>query len=231
MLLLAGLGNPGPRYANNRHNIGFMVVDEIVRRYGFGAWRGRFRAHVSEGRIGGQKVLCLKPETYMNRSGESLREAVGFFKLELDDLIVFHDELDLAPGKLRVKKGGGHGGHNGLRSIDAHLGPDYWRVRLGIGHPGEKGLVHSYVLSDFAKADGPWLEKLIDVVAQQAPRLVEKDASAFMSHVAQVMTPPRPKPPKPADMKPADLEAKQSTKDAAKKDADKNLEDDKDHGI
>ncbi|MEM7169341.1 MAG: aminoacyl-tRNA hydrolase [Pseudomonadota bacterium] len=198
MLLLAGLGNPGPKYAHNRHNIGFMAVDEIVRRHAFGPWRSRFRAQVSEGRIGAEKVLCLKPDTFMNRSGESLREAVAFFKLSTEDLIVLHDDLDLAPGKLRVKKGGGHGGHNGLRSIDAHLGKDYWRVRLGIGHPGEKDLVHGYVLHDFAKADDVWLDKLIDGIAQELPRLVEGDSSTFMSKIAQTLAPPREKPTKPA---------------------------------
>lgn len=198
MFLLAGLGNPGPRYAKNRHNIGYMAVDEIVRRHGFGPWRLRFQAQVSEGRIDDRKVLCLKPETFMNLSGQAVGEALRFYKLEPSQLFVLHDEIDLAPGKVRVKRGGGHGGHNGLRSIDSHIGKDYWRVRLGVGHPGDKDLVQGYVLRDFPKADMTWVEKLTDVVAAECPRLLAGDEAGFMSKVAHAMNPPRPKPPRKA---------------------------------
>ena len=153
MLLLVGLGNPGPKYADNRHNIGFMAVDEIVRRHGFGAWRARFHGLAADGVLDGQKVLALKPTTFMNHSGRAVGEAMRFFKLEPAAVTVIHDEIDLAFGKVRVKRGGGHAGHNGLRDIDAHIGADFWRVRVGIGHPGDKELVHGHVLSDFAKAD------------------------------------------------------------------------------
>jgi len=194
MLLLVGLGNPGPRYARNRHNIGFMVLDEIVRRHGFGPWRARFQGQAAEGRIGNAKVLALKPETYMNESGRAVGEALRFFKLAPDQVLVLHDEIDLAPGKVRVKTGGGAGGHNGIRSIDNHIGRAYRRVRLGVGHPGDKERVHGHVLQDFAKAEMPWVEKLIDCVATEIPLLVAGDDAAFMSRVAHVMTPPRPKP-------------------------------------
>jgi PTH1 family peptidyl-tRNA hydrolase len=196
MFLLAGLGNPGPRHALNRHNIGFMAADEIVRRHGFGPWRLRFQSLVSEGRIDGLKVFCLKPETYMNLSGQAVGEAMRFYKLDPDRLIVLHDDIDLTPGKVRVKRGGGHGGHNGLRSIDSHVGKDYWRVRIGVGHPGDKELVHGHVLRDFAKADMPWVEKLTDALAREIPRLLDGDDAGFMSRVAQTMNPPRPKPPR-----------------------------------
>ena len=153
MQLWVGLGNPGAQYARNRHNIGFMAVDAIAVAHGFGPWRAKFQGQLAEGRIGGQKLLLLKPETYMNLSGDAVRAALGFYKLTPADLTVFHDELDLPAGKLRLKAGGGHAGHNGLRSIDAHVGPDFQRVRLGIGHPGDKHLVSPHVLGDFAKAD------------------------------------------------------------------------------
>jgi PTH1 family peptidyl-tRNA hydrolase len=198
MLLLAGLGNPGPRYAGNRHNIGFMAVDEIVRRHSFSAWRSRFQADCAEGRLGGEKVLAMKPQTYMNESGRAVGEALRFFKLNPEDVVVLYDEIDLEPGKLRVKQGGGTGGHNGIRSIESHIGKDFWRVRLGVGHPGHKDLVHGYVLSDFAKADKVWLEKLLDAVADEIPALIEGDAPRFMSRVAEIIAPPRPKKPKPA---------------------------------
>jgi len=197
MLLLAGLGNPGPRYADNRHNIGFMAVDEIVRRHSFSPWRNRFQADCAEGRLGGEKVLVLKPQTYMNESGRAVGEALRFFKLAPEDVIVLYDEIDLAPGKIRVKQGGGTGGHNGIRSIESHIGKDFWRVRLGVGHPGQKELVHGHVLGDFAKADRVWLEKLLDAVATEIPVLAEGDAPRFMSRVAEMTAPPRPKKPKP----------------------------------
>jgi PTH1 family peptidyl-tRNA hydrolase len=196
MLLLVGLGNPGPRHAGNRHNIGFMAVDEIVRRHGFGSWRTRFQSRISEGRIAGEKVLALEPETYMNESGRAVGEAVRFFKLDPEtQVIVIYDEIDLKPGKVKVKLGGGAGGHNGIRSIDNHIGRDYRRVRLGIGHPGDKDLVHGHVLQDFAKAETAERDKLIDALATELPRLIEGDDSGFMSRLAHIMNPPKPKPP------------------------------------
>lgn len=195
MLLLVGLGNPGPRYAGNRHNIGYMAVDEIVRRHGFGPWRTRFRGQVSEGRMGDAKLLALKPETYMNESGRSVGEALRFYKLEPGAVLVFHDDLDLRPGKVKVKRGGGPGGHNGLRSLDAHIGRDYRRVRLGIGHPGHKDLVYPYVLKDFSKEEAKTVDKLIDAVAAELPKLISGDEGAFMSRIAHLMAPPKPKPP------------------------------------
>ena len=184
MKLIAGLGNPGGKYAANRHNIGFMAVDEIARRHGFSPWRRRFSGEVAEGRLGGEKTLLLKPMTFMNESGRSLGEAVRFYKLAPEDVLVIHDELDLAPGKLRIKSGGGHAGHNGLRSIMAHMGADFHRLRLGIGHPGDKRAVHAYVLHDFARADRDWLEPLIDAIAARADLLAKGDFAGFMNKVA-----------------------------------------------
>ena len=160
MHIFVGLGNPGAKYAQNRHNIGFMALDEIASAHGFGPWKTRFQGLVSEGRFGSDKVVLIKPETFMNLSGQSVGEAMRFYKLAPDDITVFHDELDLAPGKCRAKLGGGHAGHNGLRSIHAHIGPDYHRIRLGIGHPGHKDAVARYVLNDFAKAEAGWLDDL-----------------------------------------------------------------------
>jgi len=156
--LFVGLGNPGAKYAHNRHNVGFMALEQIAADHGFSPWRGKFQGAFSEGRLGREKVILLKPETFMNLSGQSVGEAMRFYKLEPEDVTVFHDELDLAPRKIRVKQGGGHAGHNGLRSIHQHIGPDYWRVRIGIGHPGHKDRVSGYVLHDFAKADADWLD-------------------------------------------------------------------------
>ncbi len=197
MRLLVGLGNPGPRHARNRHNIGFMAVDEVVRRYGFGPWRTRFQGRIAEGRVGGEKLLALQPQTYMNESGRAVGEILRFYKLEPEQAVVLHDEIDLKPGKVKVKLGGGPGGHNGLRSIDDHIGRDYWRVRLGVGHPGDKDLVHGHVLHDFAKADEDWLGKLLEAVATELPLLLAGDERTFMSKVNQVQVPPRPKPPRP----------------------------------
>jgi len=198
MLLLVGLGNPGPRHAKNRHNIGFMAVDEIVRRHGFGPWRTRFSGRIAEGRIDGGKVLALEPETYMNESGRAVGEAVRFYKLEPESqVIVIYDEIDLKQGKVKIKLGGGAGGHNGIRSIDNHIGRDYRRVRLGIGHPGDKDLVHGHVLQDFAKVEVAGRDKLIDAVAAELARLIAGDDGGFMSRVAHIMNPPKPKPPKP----------------------------------
>ncbi len=171
--------------ARQRHNIGFMAVDEIARRHGFGPWRQRFRGLTAEGTLGGQRVLLLKPGTYMNASGESVQPAAAFFKLEPADVTAFHDELDLAPGKVRVKRGGGAAGHNGLRSMDRILGtPEYWRVRLGIGHPGDKARVHGWVLGDFHKTDQAWLADLLDAVADAAPMLAAGRPEDFMTRVA-----------------------------------------------
>ncbi len=194
MLLLVGLGNPGNKYADNRHNIGFMAVDEIVRRHGFSPERRRFQGLVSEGTLAGKKVLTLKPQTFMNESGRSVGEAARFFKIEPEQIIVFHDELDLEPGKLRVKKGGGLAGHNGLKSMAAHIGKDFRRVRLGIGHPGDKNKVMGYVLRDFPKADDKWLDPLLDAMAEAAPLLCGKDDAAFASKVALILKPPVHKP-------------------------------------
>lgn len=192
MRLLVGLGNPGPKYANNRHNIGFMAVDEIVRRHNFSPYRKRFQGEVAEGVIAGEKVLALKPQTYMNESGRAVAEAVRFYKLQPGDVVVFHDELDLAPGRLRVKKGGGHAGHNGLRSIAQHIGPDYARVRMGIGHPGSKDRVTGYVLADFAKADRDWLEDMTTAIADHVDLLLAGRDSDFMSKVAMRLKPAEP---------------------------------------
>ena len=185
MLLWVGLGNPEPGMARQRHNIGFMAVDTIVHRHGFSPWRQRFRGLVAEGAVGGTRVLALKPLTYMNASGESVQAAAGFFKLAPEAITAFHDELDLAPGKVRVKRGGGAAGHNGLRSMDRMLGtPDYWRVRLGIGHPGVKERVQGHVLGDFAKADGPWVADLLDAVGDASGMLAAGRPEDFMTRVA-----------------------------------------------
>ncbi|MGY3448028.1 aminoacyl-tRNA hydrolase [Bradyrhizobium sp. USDA 4353] len=183
MLLFVGLGNPGAKYARNRHNIGFMAVDEICRRHRFSPWRRRFQGEASEGTLGSERVILLKPTTFMNESGRAVQEAASFFKLGVGDVTVFQDELELAPGKLRVKVGGGIAGHNGLRSISAHLGNDYRRVRLGIGHPGVKELVHGHVLSDFAKSEMPWVEALCEAVADSAELLTGKRDSTFANKV------------------------------------------------
>ncbi|OAN48025.1 aminoacyl-tRNA hydrolase [Paramagnetospirillum marisnigri] len=192
-LLVVGLGNPGPQYARNRHNIGFMAADELVRRHSFSPWRSKFQGEVAEGSIGGEKVLALKPQTFMNLSGQSVAAAARFLKIATSDIIVLHDELDIAPGRLKVKRGGGAGGHNGLKSIDAHLGADYRRVRLGIGHPGDKALVSGFVLHDFAKADEAWITPLLDAVAESFPLLVGGDDTGFMTRVAHLTAPPKPK--------------------------------------
>jgi peptidyl-tRNA hydrolase, PTH1 family len=184
MLLIAGLGNPGPKYAKNRHNIGFMAADAIARRHNFAPWQKRFSAEISEGKLDGERVLLLKPQTFMNDSGRAVGEAMRFHKLELGDLVVVYDELDLVPGKLRVKTGGGSGGHNGIRSIDAHCGKDYRRARIGIGHPGSKDLVYNYVLNDFAKADQVWVEPMLDAISEASPLLAKNDDAGFMNKVA-----------------------------------------------
>lgn len=185
MLLWVGLGNPEPGMARNRHNIGFMALDVIAIRHGFSPWRQRFKGLVAEGNVGGQKILLLRPMTYMNASGESVQAAAAFFKLPTEAITAFHDELDLAPGKMRVKKGGGAAGHNGLRSMDRMLGsPEYWRVRLGIGHPGDKARVLSYVLGDFGKDEKDWLIRFLDAIAEAAPLLATDKIPDFMSKIA-----------------------------------------------
>jgi PTH1 family peptidyl-tRNA hydrolase len=185
MLLWVGLGNPEPGMARQRHNIGFMAIDVIARRHGFSPWRQRFKGHVAEGVVGGEKILALKPMTYMNVSGESVQGAAAFFKIPAAGITVFHDELDLAPGKVRVKRGGGAAGHNGLRSMDQMLGTqDYWRVRLGIGHPGDKARVTGHVLGDFAKADLDWLLPCLDAVADEAALLAAAKPEDFMTRIA-----------------------------------------------
>jgi PTH1 family peptidyl-tRNA hydrolase len=197
MLLLVGLGNPGARYAGNRHNIGFMAADLIVRRHGFSPWRKRFQGEAAEGTLDGVKVLALKPQTFMNNSGQSVGEAMNFYKLTPNDVVVLYDEIDLAPGKVKVKLGGGAAGHNGIRSIDAHIGPDFWRVRLGVGHPGDKARVHGHVLSEFAKADDVWVEKLLVAVSDAIPLMARRQDGKFMSKVALLTQPPpeKKKPP------------------------------------
>ena len=189
MIIIAGLGNPGPRYEKNRHNIGFMAADEIARRWRFGPERAKFQSIVSEGEVEGTKVLLMKPQTYMNESGRAVGEAMRFYKLSPSDIVVFHDELDLPPAKLRLKTGGGAGGHNGLRSIIQHIGEAFRRVRLGIGHPGRKELVHAYVLHDFAKADEDWLIPLLDAIAEQAPLIGQGKDQTFANKAHLALNP------------------------------------------
>ena len=191
MRLFVGLGNPGGKYAGNRHNIGFMALDRIAEDHGFTPWRSKFQGEVSEGKFGSDKVILLKPMTFMNKSGQSVGEAMRFYKLESTDITVLHDELDLAPGKCRVKAGGGHAGHNGLRSIHQHIGPHYDRVRLGIGHPGHKDAVAGYVLRDFPKADQEWLDDLMRGISDGAEHLARDDGGKFMNAVALRVAPPR----------------------------------------
>ena len=193
MRLLVGLGNPGPRYAGNRHNIGFMAVDAIVRRHSFSAIRERFHGLTAEGTIDGEKVIALAPQTFMNDSGRAVQAAVQFFKLQPADVIVLYDEIDLPLAKVKVKRGGGAGGHNGIRSIDAHIGPDYWRVRLGVDHPGQKELVKSYVLMDFFKEEQPQVQAMLDAVTDAIPLMIAGDDGRFMNKVSLAINPPPPK--------------------------------------
>mgnify|MGYP000173617027 CR=1 FL=1 len=204
MKLFVGLGNPGTKYARNRHNIGFMAVDGIIRRHSFSPERQKFQALMCDGLMGGEKVVALKPQTYMNESGQSVGEAMRFFKLEPKDVIVFYDELDLAPGKIRVKLGGGAAGHNGIRSIASHIGPEFRRVRIGIGHPGHKDAVMPYVLGDFSKAQhADWLDAMLDAIADAAPMLAEGKDATFANKVHLAIHPEPPKKAKPAsDKKP-----------------------------
>lgn len=196
MLLIVGLGNPGEKYARHRHNVGFMAVDAIADAHRFGPERKKFQGLLREGEIGGEKFFALKPQTFMNDSGQSVGAAMRFYKLAPADVVVFHDELDLVSGKIKVKAGGGHAGHNGLRSIDEHIGPDFRRVRIGIGHPGDKTRVTGHVLGDFAKVDQEWLGAVLGALAKAAAKLAEGDAK-YGSAVAHLLTPPKPKAPKP----------------------------------
>jgi PTH1 family peptidyl-tRNA hydrolase len=191
MKLLVGLGNPGPEYANNRHNVGFLALDAIARRWQFGPWKKRLGGLTAEGDVLGHRTVALKPLTYMNESGRSVGEASRFLKIVPGSIVVVHDELDLPPAKIRTKSGGGNGGHNGLRSIDAHLGTkDYRRLRVGIGHPGDKALVSEYVLHDFGKGDRLWVEPLLDAIAESASLLLDGNDAGFMNKVARLSAPP-----------------------------------------
>ncbi|HKW55431.1 MAG TPA: aminoacyl-tRNA hydrolase [Stellaceae bacterium] len=194
--LIVGLGNPGARYERNRHNIGFMAVDTVVRRHGVGALRSKFQSAITEGTIAGERVYVQKPQTFMNLSGDAVGEAARFYKIAPDEIAIIHDEIDLAPGKLKVKRGGGTAGHNGLRSIDDAIGEDFWRVRLGVGHPGVKELVQPYVLQNFDAEELLWVTPLIDAVADAIPLLIKGDASGFMTKVTLILKPPPPKPPR-----------------------------------
>jgi PTH1 family peptidyl-tRNA hydrolase len=187
MLLLVGLGNPGPRYAGNRHNVGFMAVEAIARRHGIGPWRRRFQGVAAEGPIGGERATLLLPGTFMNESGLAVAEAAHFYKIDVGHIVVFHDEIDLPPAKVRVKTGGGIAGHNGLRSISSHVGNDYRRVRIGVGHPGAKELVHPYVLGDFAKAERPWVEALCEIFAENAFMIAKGEDAGFQNKVHLAM--------------------------------------------
>ena len=204
MLILVGLGNPGPRYAQQRHNVGFMAVDAVHARHRFAPWRQKFQAEIAEGTLAGERVLLMKPLTYMNESGRAVGEAARFYKVAPGDIVVVHDELDLPPGKFRVKAGGGHGGHNGLRSLSQHLGDAYRRLRIGIGHPGSKDAVHNYVLHDFPKADETWLRPLLDAIAAEAPLLAEGRDATFANRVHLAVAPPKAAKSKTTGAKPAE---------------------------
>lgn len=194
MFLIAGLGNPGAKYAHNRHNIGFLAADRLADAFRASPWSKKFQGEVCEARLKDKRLFLLKPHTFMNLSGESVGAAARFYKIEPENVIVFYDELDLPIGKLRVKQAGGNGGHNGLRSIDAHLGKNYWRVRIGIGRPEHKDAVTNYVLGDFSKAEWEIQDKMLDVIARHVPMLLEGDDTGYMNKVALEMNPPPPKP-------------------------------------
>jgi len=202
MKLFVGLGNPGADYARHRHNVGFLAVERIAQHHGLGPWKKRFHGLSCDGVIAGRKVALLKPQTYMNDSGRSVGEAMRYLKIAPEDVIVFHDELDLAPAKIKVKTGGGNAGHNGLRSLSAHIGNEYARVRIGIGHPGSKDLVYRYVLHDFAKADAAWVGPLLDAIADAAPRLAAGDDARFLTDVARALKGGEAAPPKAAAPRP-----------------------------
>lgn len=191
MQLFVGLGNPGNKYAGNRHNIGFMALDRIANEHGFASWRSKFQGQLSEGVLGSEKIILLKPDTFMNKSGQSVGEAMRFYKLDSTDVTVFHDEIDLAPSKVRLKAGGGHAGHNGLRSIHQHIGAAYDRVRLGVGHPGHKDKVPGYVLSDFAKAEQDWLDDVLRGISDGAADLAKGDGPNFLNAIGRRVSPAR----------------------------------------
>lgn len=201
MKLIVGLGNPGPKYARNRHNVGFLALNAISAAHGFAIWRSKFQGQIAEGRLGAEKVLLLKPETFMNLSGDSVQAALAFHKLAPADLIVLHDEIDLPPGRVRIKTGGGAAGHNGLRSIAGHVGPDFQRVRIGVGHPGDKRLVSNYVLGDFAKDEAGWLDPLLSALAKAAPDLAAGETARFLTALAPASE--KPAAAKPAPARPA----------------------------
>lgn len=209
MLLFAGLGNPGAKYANNRHNVGFMAADVIARRHSFSPWSRKFQAEIAEGRIGGEKVLLIKPQTFMNLSGQAVGEALRFYKLDAAAVTVFYDEIELPAGKVRVKIGGGSAGHNGIRSLDQHIGNNYRRVRIGVGHPGAKEMVHGHVLGDFSKADQEWLDVLLDSIADSAELIAKGDDNSFMNRITLALrdklqpTGPDDTPPAKAPKRPA----------------------------
>jgi PTH1 family peptidyl-tRNA hydrolase len=190
--ILVGLGNPGPEFAQHRHNVGFMALQRIAERHGFGTAKSRFKGMTVEGRIQGKKILALKPTTFMNRSGDAVAEAAQFYKVPPNRIIVLYDELDIAPGKMKAKLGGGAAGHNGIRSIDGAIGPSFWRVRIGIGHPGHKELVHGYVLHAFAKADKDWLDPMLDAISDEIGLMLDGQGELFMTKVAARLTPQRP---------------------------------------
>ena len=194
MLLVIGLGNPGPEHAWNRHNIGFMVADGIAQRYHFESYRSRFSGLISRGEIEDERVSIFKPTRFMNESGRPVNEVIRYFKLSLDQVVVVHDDLDLMPGKVRVKTGGGTAGHNGLRSIDSHIGKDYRRIRIGIGHPGERAVVSNYVLSDFGKEDQLWLDRVIPAVTDAIPFILRRDGAGFTNKISLLTNPPADRP-------------------------------------
>jgi peptidyl-tRNA hydrolase, PTH1 family len=194
MRLLVGLGNPGSRYTGNRHNIGFLALDAIARRYSFSGERSRFNSLACEGHVDGVKIVAIKPQTYMNLSGDAVLPALQFFKLSPADIVVLHDDIDLPLGRVRIKRGGGAAGHNGLRSIDETIGPDYWRIRLGVGHPGEPGRVRGFVLDNFSKDEMPEVARVLDAIAETFPLMASGDADRFRSRVDVILNPPPPKP-------------------------------------
>jgi len=199
--LFVGLGNPGTEYQRHRHNVGFMAVDEIIRRFSFSTPQKKYKGEIAQGEIEGQKVFVLKPQTYMNLSGESVQAAAAFYKVKPENIIVFYDELDVEPSKLKIKQGGGAGGHNGIKSIDQHLGKNYWRVRIGIGHPGDRARVTGYVLGNFMTSDETWLDKLLPLIADYSGLLLKNKMNDFASQVTQAMLPPKPKKEKLEDIK------------------------------
>ena len=214
MQLFVGLGNPGSKYAQNRHNVGFMALDAIASDHGFSPWRAKFDGQIAEGRLGRDKIVLLKPGTFMNLSGQSVGKAMQFFKLDSTDITVFQDEIDLEPGKIRVKDGGGHAGHNGLRSLHQHIGPHYSRVRIGVGHPGHKDRVAGYVLHDFSKADQEWLDPLIDGISKGAPELAAGDSSGFLNAVGLRKAPKQSKKPRNSDNQPSKPQSEPEPDDA-----------------